>query len=73
MAPVQALLTIARFPRVMGWRDAESSRTQFELLGDLIERVPVAFVDVPWGPPFPPDLPSLIMHAIDDAMPTPPV
>lgn len=48
----QALLTLSRFPRVLGLVDRELQERQFNLLADLVERVPVYVARVPWGPPF---------------------
>ena len=48
-----ALLSLVRFPRVIGWQDPPTSSAQFQLLGELVQRVPVAHVRVPWGLPFP--------------------
>jgi len=59
-----ALLSLVRFPRVIGWRDGPTSSAQFQLLGELVERVAVAHVAVPWGPPFPPDLADSLRDAV---------
>ena len=49
----QAHLLLSRFPRLHGWEDPASGERQFQLLADLVERVPVYRLRVPWGPPFP--------------------
>jgi hypothetical protein len=52
LAPHEALLTLVRFPRLVGWREPASIARQFQLLADLVETVPVYQAKVPWGPPF---------------------
>lgn len=48
----ESLLTLARFPRIVGWTDQETNATQFRFLADLVRRVPVFVATIPWGPPF---------------------
>lgn len=52
VSAAQALILLNEFPRIPGWVDAEVRDRQFNLLADLIERVPVYLAVVPWGPPF---------------------
>lgn len=47
-----ALLLLSRFPRLLGWTDKPVLRRQFEQLADIVSRVPVHVVELPWGPPF---------------------
>lgn len=49
---VEGLLTLVRYPRLLGWQDGATQAAQFQHLGTLSERVPVFEVVVPWGPPF---------------------
>jgi hypothetical protein len=49
----EGVLSLARFPRLLGWREPASAGRQFEALAELVGRVPVWHVVVPWGPPFP--------------------
>jgi hypothetical protein len=48
----ESLLTLARFPRIVGWTDQETNATQFRFLADVVRRVPVFVATIPWGPPF---------------------
>jgi hypothetical protein len=48
----ESLLTLARFPRIVGWTDQETNAAQFSFLADLVRRVPVFVATIPWGPPF---------------------
>lgn len=48
-----ALLLLARFPRLLGWRDATILEQQFQHLGEIVDAVPVHVAHLPWGPPFP--------------------
>jgi hypothetical protein len=59
-----ALERLMLAPRVAGWRAAEPLRTQFRGAGELAERVPVFTADVPWGPPFAPDLAERLEAAL---------
>lgn len=51
---VAAHLELSRHPRVLGWCERSGQDRQFQLLGDLVERVPVYLAKIPWGPPFSP-------------------
>lgn len=61
---MEALITLLRFPRLLGWTDATVLDRQFQQAGELVERVPVFLAHVPWGPPFPPDIPAAVLSAI---------
>jgi hypothetical protein len=65
LAPVEALLTLVRFPRLLGWLDETVQAQQFELLAGLAQQVPCSFADVPWGPPFAADVAIEIREQID--------
>ncbi|NHC46673.1 hypothetical protein [Motilibacter aurantiacus] len=52
LPPGEAIAVLLGLPRVVGWQDPASSRAQFELLADLVERVPVVVLETPEGPPF---------------------
>jgi hypothetical protein len=52
LRPVEALLRISSYPRVLGWSHAETMATAFQGLGDLVERIPVLEATIPWGLPF---------------------
>lgn len=56
LAPMEALLSLIRFPRVLGWTDQASSARQFDRLAELVQCVPVYEARLPWGPPFRPTL-----------------
>ena len=49
---VQAHLTVLRYPRLLGWKDPDVLRGQFELASAVADQVPVFLARVPWGPPF---------------------
>lgn len=68
LEPLPALLRLVRFPRVMGWVEPASAAREFQLLGDLVERVPVFEAAIPWGPPFGPGVvPALVSGVLDGA------
>ena len=60
-----ALVVVSAFPRLVGWRDPATSGTQFQLLGELVRRVPVVVATLPWGPPFLPDLGAKVLDAVN--------
>lgn len=64
MGPMDALITLLRFPRLLGWTDPEILDRQFQQAGEIVERVPVFIAHVPWGPPFS----AAIAPAIADAV-----
>lgn len=56
LRPIEALLRLSSYPRVLGWTDTGTMAAAFQSLGDLVERVPVFEARIPWGPPFPNDI-----------------
>ena len=44
-----ALMAMMHQQRVLGWRDPDLNARHFAGLGELIDRVPVYAIDVPWG------------------------
>jgi hypothetical protein len=52
LEPKLALVALAQHPRIIGWTSHEPLRRRFELLGELVESVPVGDLEVPWGPPW---------------------
>ena len=57
---VQASFHLNGFARAIGWQVEGLLRRQFEWFGELAQRVPVAKLTVPWGPPFAPGLAAQI-------------
>ena len=64
LAPVDALVLISHFPRILGWVDTTVQDQRFNLLADLVERVPVYTAAVPWGPPFSPSTGTELLDAL---------
>ncbi|SEF17122.1 hypothetical protein [Jiangella alba] len=64
MGAMDALITLLRFPRLLGWTDPEILDRQFQQAGELVERVPVFVAHVPWGPPFSPAVAPAIADAV---------
>lgn len=56
LRPIEALLRLSSYPRVLGWTDTTTMAAAFQSVGDLVERVPVFEAKIPWGPPFPDDV-----------------
>lgn len=53
LARMQALTTLLRYPRVLGWEDDAVLSAHLAAAGRLVETTPVLIADIPWGPPFP--------------------
>lgn len=66
LSPGDALVELLRFPRIVGWTDPTSTARHFEFLADLVPRVPVARLRVPWGPPFAPELADEVWDVLVD-------
>lgn len=49
LSPAQALILLGQFPRIPGWIDPHVLANQFDLLADLVGRVPTYLAVVPWG------------------------
>jgi hypothetical protein len=59
----EAMVLLARFPRLLGWQDESVLRAGFHQLADVVDRVPVHVALLPWGPPFPEDLAACVLRA----------
>jgi hypothetical protein len=60
----EALLTLSRYPRIVGWSEPTVLADQFGILASLVARVPVYLAHVPWGPPFRPDLARQLLDGL---------
>jgi hypothetical protein len=63
-APVDAIFSLVRFPRIAGWRSPELLQNQFDVLTRLGSDVPVFHAVVPWGPPWPTGLSRELSQAV---------
>ena len=54
--PSDAVFALLSFPRVHGWCRPDVLSRDFTTLSQVVNRVPVYDVTVPWGPPFSPDV-----------------
>ncbi|GAB3254595.1 phosphoenolpyruvate carboxykinase (ATP) [Nocardioides dilutus] len=63
LAPKDAMVLLAQFPRLLGWQDAAARRAIFHQLADVVDRVPVHAAVLPWGPPFSEDIASQVLRA----------
>lgn len=64
LTPAQALILLGQFPRLPGWVDRQVLDRQFQLLGDVVERVPVYVAMLPWGPPYDPATGPRLLDAL---------
>ena len=63
LSPTRALFALLRYPRVLGWRATEVIGAQFRALARVAGAVPVCEAELPWGPPFDPQLPAALLDA----------
>ena len=56
LAPPEALFTMLGFPRVHGWSDPGVLQRDFETITAVLNDVPVYEAEIPWGPPFDPQI-----------------
>lgn len=63
--PLAAVMSLLSFPRILGVRDERLVADQFIQMTDIARTVPVYLADVPWGPPFAPDLASRLVTELD--------
>ncbi|WP_165368016.1 hypothetical protein, partial [Phytoactinopolyspora endophytica] len=49
---MEGLITLLRYPRLLGWTDRAVLDRQFRDAGDIVDRAPVYLARIPWGPPF---------------------
>lgn len=52
LSPGQALILLGQFPRLPGWIDPTVATRQFEMLADVVNRVPTYVGLTPWRRPF---------------------
>lgn len=62
------LTALLGFPRIIGWCDPRTARQQFTDLAELVRKVPVAALTIPWGPPFAESLPDEVRMTVSDAL-----
>ena len=64
LSRADALVVLTAVPRLVGWSDRATTGVQFQLLGELVRRVPVVVATMPWGPPFQPHLGARLLEVL---------
>ncbi|MGH7820829.1 MAG: hypothetical protein ACREQ9_13755 [Candidatus Binatia bacterium] len=59
--PRETLLRFLESPRIPGWTHPETLRSQFAALAGVARSVTAFEVSVPWGPPFPAEIPAALL------------
>lgn len=59
----EALNSLHRHPRLLGWMDKQGLMAVFRLLATVTRTVPVYRAHIPWGPPFDPQIGSDLLQA----------
>jgi hypothetical protein len=64
--PSTAVFWLLAFPRVNGWCRPDVLSRDFTALSQLVNRVPVYDVTIPWGPPFRPEIARTLFALASD-------
>jgi hypothetical protein len=67
LQPVDAVLALARFPRLEGWRLPAALEAHLDGAARISAAVPVFVAEVPWGPPFPVAVAEQLVSEVLDA------
>jgi hypothetical protein len=62
--PLKALFLLNAYARVCGWKVEEPLRRQFQTFARLVKRLTVYEAEVPWGPPFAPELSESLLKFV---------
>ena len=62
--PTRRPVSIPIYPRVSGWQVSEPIRRQFQAFARVARSVPVFEAEIPWGPPFAPELPTALLRGV---------
>jgi hypothetical protein len=68
LAAADALVAVLQATRVIGWLEPAAHRHTFGTAQQIVQRVPILRVRVPWGPPWTHDLAERVRSAISDAL-----
>jgi hypothetical protein len=68
LAAADALVAVLQATRVIGWLEPAAHRHTFDTARQIVKRVPILRVRVPWGPPWTRDLAERVLSAIRDAL-----
>jgi hypothetical protein len=66
LEPSTALFALLSIPRVHGWQRDDVLTRDFSTLTDVVNRVPIYEVTIPWGPPFDPDVAETLRMLVSD-------
>jgi hypothetical protein len=58
-----ALLELVRYPRIVGWQTEKPLRSQFRGFSRIATTVPVFSAEIPWGPPFQPEIAERLLRS----------
>jgi hypothetical protein len=65
LAAADALVAVLQATRVVGWLEPAAHRHTFRTAQEIVQRVPILRVHVPWGPPWTLDLARRVRAAIE--------
>jgi hypothetical protein len=68
LAAAEALVAVLQATRVIGWLEPAAHRHTFDTAQQIVQRVPILRVRVPWGPPWTRDLAGRVRSAVSDAV-----
>lgn len=64
LTPSKAVVGLMSYPKITGWQVSEPIRRQFSAFGRLVKHVPVFEAEIPWGPPFSPELATALCRGV---------
>jgi hypothetical protein len=64
LTPSKALFCLMSYPKITGWQVGEPIRRQFHEFGHMVKSVPVFEAEIPWGPPFSPELATALLRGV---------
>lgn len=68
LTAARAVVRMLQFPRIVGWIEPRSTAHEFQAIADLVERVPIFEITIPWGPPFAPEIVTGLLEAVDGCL-----
>lgn len=68
LSGAEALWMLIQYPRIYGWRSEEVLSRSFQQLADLVGKVPVVALSMPWGPPFEKEMATAVLEKTVDVL-----
>ena len=69
LSPAQALLTLMTYSRIQNLQKQKHLQQRLDACGKIASSVPVFEAEIPWGPPFAPEIASALLREVGLKMP----